>query len=98
MSLALQLAQLVLYIGLLALPGQGLLHLLAGQQRDRNLFYQLLAVVNRPWLALAQALLPGRLAERHRGWVALLLVGLLYAGVTLARISHCLAVGMAGCR
>ncbi len=98
MLLALQLAQLVLYIGLLALAGQGVLHVLAGRRRGDNLIYQLFQVLNRPWLALARRLLPARLAGRHQGWLALLVTALLYAAVTLARIAQCLSVGMLGCR
>lgn len=97
MPVLLHLAQLLLYIGLLALAGQGLLHVLAGSKRDSNFFYQLFQVINRPWLGLARRLAP-RLAPRHHGWLAALLTGLLYGAVTWARIAHCLSVAMQGCR
>ncbi len=91
-------AQLILYIGLLALIGQALLFVLAGQKRDTNLFYQLFQVLNRPWLALARWLSPARVAARHHGWVAFFLTAVIYIAVTLAKIEHCVSVGMAGCR
>lgn len=91
-------AQLVLYIGLLALIGQGLLYVLAGQKRDGNLFYQLFQVLNKPWLWLARAVSPARVAPRHHGWVAFFITAVLYLAVTLAKIEHCVSVGMAGCR
>lgn len=94
----LNVAQLLLYIGLLALVGQGLLHVLTGQQRERNFFYQLFQVLNRPWMALARLLSPTKLASRHHGWVALGVLGALYLGVTLFKIERCLSVAMAGCR
>ena len=45
----LTLLQLVLYIPLLALLGQGLLYVLAGQKRQSNFFYQLLVLVSKPF-------------------------------------------------
>ncbi len=94
----LNIAQLVLYIGLLALAGQGLLYVLAGQGRDNNLFYQLFQMVNRPWLALGRWLSPARVAERHHGWVAFFITAAIYVAVTLAKIEHCISVDMVGCR
>lgn len=91
-------AQLVLYIGLLALIGQGLLYVLAGQKRDTNLFYQLFQVLNRPWLGLARLVAPARVAPRHHGWVAFFITCVLYLAVTLAKIEHCVSAGMVGCR
>lgn len=91
-------AQLVLYIGLLALFGQGLLYVLAGQKRDTNLFYQLFQVLNRPWLGLARLVSPARVAPRHHGWVAFFLTAVIYAAITLAKIEHCVNAAMAGCR
>jgi hypothetical protein len=41
--------QLVLYIALLALVGQGLLALLAGAKRESNFFYKTLSVLTKPF-------------------------------------------------
>ena len=41
--------KLVAEIALMALAGQFLLGLLAGQKRDGNLFYQLLQVLTKPF-------------------------------------------------
>jgi hypothetical protein len=94
----LNIAQLVLYIGLLALIGQALLYVLAGQKRDTNVFYQLFQVLNRPWLGLARLVSPARVAARHHGWVAFFMTAALYLAVTLAKIEHCVNAAMAGCR
>lgn len=94
----LNIAQLVLYIALLALAGQGLLYLLSGQKRDSNLFYQLFVVLNKPWMAVARWISPKTVAERHRGFVAFFVVAVFYIAVTLAKVEHCVSVGMAGCR
>ena len=94
----LNVAQLLLYIGLLALVGQGLLYVLAGQKREGNFFYQLFQVLNRPWMALARLVSPAKVASRHHGWVAFFVLGVLYLGVTVLKIERCLSVAMAGCR
>ena len=94
----LNVAQLLFYIGLLALTGQGLLYVLAGQKRESNLFYQLFQVLNKPWMALARLVSPARVAERHRGWVAFFITAVLYIAVTLAKIEHCISAEMVGCR
>ncbi|MEY3229443.1 MAG: hypothetical protein RL474_331, partial [Pseudomonadota bacterium] len=49
MLLFLNIAQLILYIGGLALMGQALLFVLSGQKRDTNLFYQIFQIINKPW-------------------------------------------------
>jgi hypothetical protein len=87
-------AQLVLYIGLLALLGQGLLFVLAGQNRDRNIFYQLFQVLNKPWLFLAKKLTP----SKHIPLVAFFVMSILYVYVTLAKIEHCISIAMQGCK
>jgi hypothetical protein len=90
--------QLILYIGLLAMVGQGLLFVLAGQKRDTNLFYQLFQVLNRPWTGLARWISPKRVAPHHVPWVAFFMLGVFYLAVTLAKIEHCISVAMQGCR
>ena len=98
MLLFLNILQLLLYIGLLALLGQGLLFLIAGAKRDSNLFYQLFLVINKPWLRIAAWISPKQIATRHHGFVAFCLVAALYLAVTTAKIEHCVSVGMVGCK
>ena len=94
----LNILQLLLYIGLLALVGQGLLFILAGAKRDTNLFYQLFQVVNKPWTKLAALISPKQIAIRHHAFVAFCLVSAIYIAVTIAKIEHCVSVGMVGCK
>ncbi len=94
----LNILQLVAYIGVLALLGQGLLYLLAGQKRDANLFYQLFQVLNKPWMTMARWISPARVAAHHQGYVAFFALSVLYIAITLAKIEHCISAGMAGCR
>lgn len=98
MLLVLNLAQLVFYIGLLALAGQGALYLLAGSARDRNPIYQLFQMVNRPWTWAASWISPKQVAQRHHGVVAFCVLGVLYMVVTLAKIEHCIGIGVENCR
>jgi hypothetical protein len=90
--------QLVLYIALLALAGQGLLYLLAGPARERNVFYQLLRIVGRPFTATVRALTPAALSDRHVGLLTFALLALGYAVVTIEKIRWCVRIGVELCR
>lgn len=98
MRLLLDVLQLVLYIALLALLGQGVLHLLAGAARERNVFYRMLRTVARPFTRLVRVLTPARVAD---GQVPLLTFVVLlgaYLAVSFGKIALCLRVGMESCR
>jgi hypothetical protein len=94
----LTLVQLMLYIPLLALLGQGLLFVLAGQRRDTNFFYQLLKLLSKPFTAVVRRLTPAKVADHHVPLVTFLLLTVIYVVVTLERISLCLRVGVEMCR
>ncbi|MDP3121786.1 MAG: hypothetical protein Q8M75_04105 [Polynucleobacter sp.] len=96
--LFLNIAQLVLYIGALGLIGQGLLYVLAGQKRDTNLFYQLIGIINKPWTLLARFISPKQIIDRQIPFVAFCIVGVLYIAVTLAKIEHCISIGIEACQ
>ena len=98
MLLFLNIAQLVLYIGALGLIGQGLLYVLAGQGRDTNLFYQLIGIVNKPWTLIARFISPKQIIDRQIPFVAFCIVGVLYIAVTLAKIEHCISIGIEACQ
>ena len=94
----LNIAQLVLYIALLALVGQALLYVLAGANRDRNIFYQLLQIVSKPFTLLVRKLTPKQVDDRHVPLVTFFLLLIFYAVVTLEKIALCVDAGMEGCR
>ena len=98
MLIFLTLVQLMLYIPLLALLGQGLLFVLAGQRRDTNFFYQLLKLLSKPFTAVVRRLTPAKVADHHVPLVTFLLLTVIYVVVTLERISLCLRVGVELCR
>jgi cytochrome b561 len=95
---ALNLAQLLLYIPLLALLGQGLLFVLAGAHRERNFFYQLLQLLARPFTAVVRRLTPAKVADRHVPLVTFFLVLIAYVVVSFEKIDHCLRIGVQLCR
>lgn len=98
MLTALNIIQLVIYIALLALLGQGVLFLLAGAKRHNNFFYQLLQLVSKPFTVPVRKLTPARVADRHVPIVTFFLLLILYAVVTFEKISLCVASNMAGCK
>ena len=98
MLLVINVLQLVLYIAALALLGQGLLFLLAGAKRANNLFYQIFQNLNRPWFKVARWVAPKQIADSQIGFVAVMLVAILYVLVSLWKIDYCISVNMVGCR
>lgn len=94
----LNIIQLVLYIALLALVGQGVLHVLAGARRDSNFFYRLLQVVSKPFTLPVRWITPRQVEDRHVPVVTFLLLLIGYAVVTFEKINLCMAANMAGCR
>lgn len=98
MLIFLQAAQLVLYIALLALAGQGLLYVLAGPKRESNFFYKLLQVVSKPFTVPMRWLTPAKVADHHVPIVTFFLLLVVYAVVTFEIVDLCVQSQMAGCR
>lgn len=90
--------KLIAEIALLALFGQWVLGLLTGQKRDKNLFYQILQQIGRPFVLLARFVSPRFVLERHHPLVAFLLLGFVWVMATAAKISHCLKIGVQLCQ
>jgi hypothetical protein len=101
MLTALNLAQLVLYIALLALVGQGVLYLLAGARREGNFFYRLLQVLSKPFTLPVRMITPRQVSDAQVPLVTFLLLAVLYAVVTFERADLCVTsnlIGQPGCR
>ena len=94
----LNIVQLVLYIALLALVGQGALYVLAGARRDSNFFYRLLQVISKPFTVPVRWITPKQVDDRHVPVVTFLLLLIAYAVVTFEKINLFMAANMAGCR
>lgn len=94
----LNLLQLILYIPLLALAGQGALFVLAGPKRQSNFFYQLLQLISKPFTAVMRRLTPAKVADRHVPIVTFCLLLVVYFVVTFERIDLCLKLGLEQCK
>lgn len=90
--------KLITEIALLALFGQWVLGLLAGQRKDRNIFYQVLQQIGRPFVLLARLVTPRVVLARHLPLVAFLILGFVWLAATAAKISHCLKIGVQLCQ
>jgi hypothetical protein len=90
--------KLIAEIALLALFGQWVLGLLAGQKKDQNLFYQVLQQVGKPFVLVARLVTPKFVLERHLPLVAFLILTFVWVGATVAKISHCLKIGVSLCQ
>ena len=60
----------------LALIGQGILHLLAGANREQNVFYRVLKTLTMPVWRTVRFITPRIVIDRHIGYLAFLLLGL----------------------
>ncbi len=98
MLLFLSAVKLVCEIALLALVGQGLLYVLAGATRERNLFYQLLRVLTRPFTAAMRRVTPRRVADQHLPVAAFCVLLLVWVVVTIEKIRYCVQHQMVGCQ
>ena len=94
----LTLMQLVLYIPMLALVGQGILHVLAGARRQSNFFYQLLQLLSKPFTFVVRKITPRQVGDHQVPIVTFFLVVLAYLVVTLERIQLCVQLGVEVCR
>jgi hypothetical protein len=90
--------KLIAEIALMALFGQWVLGLLAGQRKESNLFYQVLQQIGRPFVLLARIITPRFVLERHHPLVAFLLLGFVWVLATAAKISHCVEMGVHLCQ
>ena len=94
----LNLLQLVLYIPLLALAGQGALYVLAGPKRDSNFFYRLLQLLSKPFTRVVRRITPSQVADHQVPIVTFFLVLIVYFIVTFERIDLCLKLGVEQCQ
>lgn len=90
--------KLVAEIALMAMVGQFVLGLLAGQRRDSNLFYQLFQVLTKPFVKGVRLLTPRVVLDRHIPLATVVLLAMVWLVVTIVRINLCLQIGIEQCR
>ncbi len=78
--------------------GQGVLALLAGAKREQNVFYQLLQVVTRPFVAGTRMITPKVVIDRHVPIVSALLLLFVWLAATITKISICVQMGVEACK
>ena len=62
--------QLVVAIALMALIGQAILYVLAGSNRDKNVFYQIVRIIPSPFVKLFRLITPRTFADRYMPFAA----------------------------
>ncbi|MFM9970436.1 MAG: hypothetical protein ACKVQK_18755 [Burkholderiales bacterium] len=73
-------------VALLGLAGQGLLHMLAGKNREQNVFYQLVKAVATPPMSLAKLISPPIFPPLWVGCVAFSICGAIWVVATYYKI------------
>jgi hypothetical protein len=77
--------RIIVEIALFSLMGQGVLAVLPGVDRDRNLFYQVLKTLASPAMRVARWVSPRFVDDRHVGWVALFILLVLWFGLQILK-------------
>jgi hypothetical protein len=90
--------KLLAEIALMALLGQAVLAVLAGAKREQNVFYQLLQVLTRPFIAGTRWITPKVVLDRHVPIVAALLLVFVWLAATMTKISICVQIGVEACK
>jgi hypothetical protein len=93
--------QLVFYIALLAMLGQGVLHLLAGTNRHQNFFYSLLRIVSRSFTADVRRVVTRQVPDSLVPARTFFLLAVANGVVTFERMDLCFqtnSIGKTRCR
>jgi hypothetical protein len=77
--------RILVEIALFALIGQGALYLLSGANREQNVFYMVLKTIASPATRFARWISPKFVVDQHVGWIALLLLGILWFALAVAK-------------
>jgi hypothetical protein len=77
--------RILVEICLFALIGQGVLSVLPGVDRQKNMFYLVLKTIASPGWRVARWISPKFVVDQHIGWVALFLLAVLWIGLAVAK-------------
>jgi hypothetical protein len=98
MLLAINIVKLIAEIAGMALLGQWIVGLLAGAKKEKNFFYQLLAVIGRPFVLAARWVAPKVVLDRHLPLVAFFVLLMVWVVVVIMKIQHCVSIGLHLCQ
>jgi hypothetical protein len=90
--------KLIAEIALMALAGQFLLGVLAGQKRESNFFYKLLQVLTGPFVKGVRLITPRVVIDRHIPLAAFVLLSMVWVISTIVKVNLCLQIGVEQCR
>ncbi len=77
--------RMLVEICLFSLIGQGVLAVLPGVDREKNLFYLVLKTLASPATRLARWIAPKFVVDRHIGWIALFILLALWVGLAVLK-------------
>lgn len=86
--------RVVVEVAVLALLGQGLLAVLAGQARQQNFVYQLFQVVTRPVVRAVRFITPNFILDRHIPLVSFFLLLWLWLALAFVKRFLCALHGL----
>lgn len=89
--------KLLCEIALLCLAGRGVLAVLAGSGKDRNLVYSLLCVATQPVVSLVRPVTLRFVPVAQHPGVAFALLAVAWLALTLTKIFWCLQIGVERC-
>ena len=76
--------QLVVAIALMGLLGQGVLYILAGANREKNIFYQVVRIIPSPFVKLFRLLTPKAFPDRVMPFAAFCGLSAIFLWLALA--------------
>lgn len=98
MLLAVVIAKSLIELSLMFIVGRFLLGLLAGANRDRNVFWQLLDVASKPALWLTRKISPKLILDQHIPLATSSWLLIAWVLVVQLKIDICLELGVASCQ
>jgi hypothetical protein len=98
MLLAVVIAKSLIELSLMFIVGRFLLGLLAGANRDNNVFWQLLDVASKPALWLTRKVSPKLILDQHIPLAASSLLLIAWVFMVQLKIEMCFEMGIATCQ
>jgi hypothetical protein len=98
MLLAVVIAKSLIELSLMFIVGRFLLGLLAGQNRDHNVFWQLLDVASKPALWLTRKISPKLILDQHIPLATSSWLLIAWVLMVQLKIEICLELGVATCQ
>jgi hypothetical protein len=92
------LVKLIAEIALMVLAGQFVLGLLAGANRERNVFYRILQTAGQPFVKATRLVTPRAILDRHVPAAAFFLVAGIWLVATVVKVQVCMQVGLERCQ